>query len=63
VKVSVDRTRCVGTGICEVTVPAVFELDDRADLTILEPEIGPDQIDAVRTAVSHCPTQALTLTD
>jgi ferredoxin len=63
VKVSVDRTRCVGTGICEVTASAVFELDDKADLVILVPEIGPDQVDAVRTAVTNCPTQALTLTD
>jgi ferredoxin len=63
VKVTVDRTRCVGTGICEVTAPPVFELDDNAELAILQAEIGPDQLEAVRTAVSHCPTQALTLTD
>ena len=60
-KVVVDRSRCTGLGHCEVTAPAVFQIDDDGDLVILTGSVAPDQLDAVRTAVELCPTEALAL--
>jgi ferredoxin len=60
-KVVVDRSRCVGTGICESTVPAIFEIDDDGRLVVLDDTVAPDRLDAVRSAIANCPTQALSL--
>jgi ferredoxin len=60
-KVVVDRSQCVGTGLCEVRASAVFAIDDDGRLSILDEDIRPDQLDAVRGAVTACPTQALSL--
>jgi ferredoxin len=60
-KVVVDRSRCVGTGICESTAPAVFEIDDDGRLVIEECDVAPDRLDPVHAAVANCPTQALSL--
>jgi ferredoxin len=62
-KVMVDRTRCNGTGICEITAPAVFEIDDDGALRIITEEVSPDQHEAVKTAIQNCPTQALSIMD
>jgi ferredoxin len=60
-RVVVDRSRCVGTGICESTVPDVFEIEDDGRLVIEECDVAPDRLDPVRAAVASCPTQALSL--
>lgn len=60
-RVVVDRSRCVGTGICESTVPVVFEIGDDGRLVIVDENVAPDRLDAVRSAVASCPTQALSL--
>jgi ferredoxin len=62
-KIVVDRSRCVGAGMCELTAGAVFEIDDNGDLTVLTEEVAADQLTAVRTAVEGCPTAALRLTE
>jgi ferredoxin len=61
VRILVDRSRCVGTGICESTVPAVFEIDDDGRLVIADENVAPDQLGAVRSAITNCPTHALSL--
>lgn len=58
-RVNVARDRCMGTGTCVYTAPAVFALDDRATATVIGPVHADD--DLVRTAVAECPTEALTL--
>jgi ferredoxin len=60
-KVVVDRSRCVGTGLCEVRASAVFAIDDDGRLSILDERVAADQLDAVRGAATACPTQALSL--
>ncbi|WP_306320119.1 MULTISPECIES: ferredoxin [unclassified Streptomyces] len=56
--VVVDRERCLGTGICVVYAPDTFAHDEEAKAVVVGP---PEPLDAVRTAVEGCPTQALTL--
>jgi ferredoxin len=58
-RVVVDREVCMSAGVCEVTAPEVFELDDDGVLVVHEPT----DLAAVEAAVRACPTVALSLTD
>jgi ferredoxin len=60
-RVVVDRVRCVGSGSCEASAPAGFEVDDDGALALLRPEPADDQLAEVRDAVQACPTRARTL--
>lgn len=59
--ITVDRERCIGSGMCTVYAPATFSQDDEAKAVVLDP--GGDHPDAVRTAVEGCPTRALAIID
>ncbi|MEU2038799.1 ferredoxin [Nocardia niwae] len=60
-KISVDYPRCEGHGLCAEQAPAVFSLDDDAELTYrFEGADVPDEYVAVtRAAVNSCPVAAL----
>ena len=62
-KIGVDRDKCVGVGICEVTAPGVFEIDDHGDPVVLMEDVAAPQLEAVRAAVGACPAKALHLID
>lgn len=62
-KVTVDRTRCTGLGICESITPGTFEVDDDGTLAILHDEITNADMQVVEQAVSSCPTEALRISD
>jgi len=62
-KVTVDRTRCTGLGICESTQPARFEIDAEGALVILGEDVNPVDLAAVHQAVASCPTEALRIID
>ncbi len=61
VSITVDRERCIGSGMCTVYAPATFSQDAEAKAVVLDP--GGDDPDAVRTAVEGCPTRALAIID
>ena len=60
-KITADRSVCIGAGMCVVTAPDVFDQDDDGlvQLLIEDPE-GPDAA-AAREAVGLCPSGALRL--
>lgn len=63
-RIEVDRERCVGSGMCAFSVPGVFDQSDddgRVVLLVENPE--PEDIEAVKDAVSLCPSGALSLYD
>lgn len=65
--VRVDRDRCIGSGLCAITAPAVFDQADDG-LVVLLPGEPPEDTDqdldqAVGEAVRRCPSGALTLRD
>jgi ferredoxin len=60
-KISVDRGRCTGLGICESLAPKHFEVDDEGTLVLLDENVTPEDLDAVRDAVASCPTEALSI--
>lgn len=58
-EISVDRDRCIGSGMCIVYAPGTFEHDDDAKVYVTD--AAGDPADAVRTAVEACPADALRL--
>ncbi len=58
--VSVDRTRCVGSGNCAFWAPGAFDLDDDEGLAVV---LDPDATDLehLKAAERGCPTQAITV--
>ena len=60
-KISADYDRCEGHGLCTEQAPAVFELDDNAELVhhFEGGTIPPEHVAAARAAVTSCPVAAL----
>lgn len=57
--VVVDRTTCIGSGMCVMYAPNTFDQDGEAKVVLTDPSGDPP--DTVRTAVEACPTGALRL--
>lgn len=60
-KITVDRAKCTGIGICESLSPAHFEVDDAGELVLLKEDVTPDERQGIEEAVAGCPTEALRL--
>ena len=60
-RVRVDPLVCEANGVCAMTAPEVFELDDEDELQILAPDVPARERDRVRHAVRSCPKAALTI--
>lgn len=59
-RVIVDETRCVGCGLCEETLPALFEMG-RYVARVKVRRIPDDAAEAVLETVSDCPAEALSV--
>lgn len=62
-KIEADRERCIGSGMCLLAVPEVFDQDDDGLVVLLEPAPQPEHVAPARTAVANCPSGALRLLD
>lgn len=61
-KVTVDRERCIGAGMCALTAPAVFDQDPDEAVVVLLDESPPErERPAVEEAVDRCPAGVITL--
>lgn len=60
-KMSVDRERCEGHGMCAQQAPEVFTLDEHAELTyhFEDAEVPDEHQAAAHAAVNTCPVAAL----
>jgi ferredoxin len=62
VRLVVNRDRCIGSGQCVLSEPAIFDQDDEDGLVLLRVERPePAQLAGVRYAVALCPGHALSL--
>jgi ferredoxin len=62
VKIAVDRDRCIGSGMCVLTAPAVFDQDPDEAVVVLLDESPPDtDRPAVQQAVDRCPAAVIRL--
>jgi ferredoxin len=62
-KVHVNPQVCAGFRVCLGLCPEVFELHDDGYAIVLVSEVPPELEDAVRQAVSQCPSGAISLSD
>ena len=62
-KVRVDAQVCAGFGVCLGICPEVFELHDDGYAVVKVSEVPTEHEDAVRQAVSQCPSRAISLSD
>ncbi|GAA1570926.1 MULTISPECIES: ferredoxin [Streptomyces] len=61
-RLSVDRERCIGAGMCAMTAPEVFDQDAGDGLVVLlEAVPSADRLTAVRMAAGVCPSGAISL--
>uniref|UniRef100_A0AAU2W4C7 Ferredoxin n=1 Tax=Streptomyces sp. NBC_00008 TaxID=2903610 RepID=A0AAU2W4C7_9ACTN len=66
-RIEVDRTVCIGSGLCAWNAPEVFEQDEEGLSRVLPDAAarsgqGPDE-GAVEEAMMACPAQAIRLTE
>jgi ferredoxin len=62
-RITVDKHRCIGAGLCALKLPAVFEQDADEGLVELLDETGAGHTyDEVSTAEYECPSQAIAVT-
>ncbi len=61
-RVTVDRARCEGHGVCEEIAPKVYRLDDEGELEILTDPVPADQEQKAESGARLCPVAALTVT-
>ncbi|MGW9071989.1 ferredoxin [Streptomyces yangpuensis] len=63
-RLSVDRGRCIGAGMCAMTAPDVFDQDTEDGLVVLlREEPATAHVTAARMATGMCPSGAITLSE
>ncbi|MEU5866257.1 ferredoxin [Nonomuraea sp. NPDC050227] len=61
-KITADTTVCIGAGMCALTVPEVFDQSEDEGTVVLLREVPEEgQEEAVRRAVSLCPSGAISV--
>ncbi|MEU7937636.1 ferredoxin [Microbispora bryophytorum] len=61
-KIKADTGRCIGAGMCVLTLPQVFDQsEDDGTVVVLDAEPSPDVAPAVNRAVQLCPSGALSV--
>ncbi|MFD5878085.1 ferredoxin [Streptomyces yangpuensis] len=63
-RLSIDRGRCIGAGMCAMTAPDVFDQDTEDGLVVLlQEEPATAHVTAARMATGMCPSGAITLSE
>ena len=57
----VDRSLCIGCGLCEDLCPEVFEVRDDGYAYVLVDDPGPALYGCVRDAGESCPVEAISI--
>ena len=60
-RLTIDRIKCDGHGLCAELLPEVIRLDDWGYPIIRKDSIPPELLTQARWAVSNCPALALKL--
>ncbi|OLT06240.1 ferredoxin [Pseudonocardia sp. CNS-004] len=58
-KITVDRDRCEGYGLCEERAPRLVHLDDDGELVVDVDEIPAERVAEAQDAARVCPVAAL----
>lgn len=58
-KVVVDWDKCEGHGLCELTAPEIYQLDDEGELHLLVEEVDGPLAERAAAGARVCPVAAL----
>ena len=58
-KVSIIKDSCIGCGLCNATVPSIFDWDDDGKMKAVVEDVPADEEDAVEGAAADCPTASI----
>ncbi|MFI6393247.1 ferredoxin [Nonomuraea sp. NPDC050547] len=61
IRIKADTGRCVGSGQCVLTEPAVFDQDDDGIVALLTDQPSDQLATRAHHAVTLCPSQALSV--
>ncbi|MHA7651879.1 ferredoxin [Mycobacterium sp. ML4] len=62
-RIEVDWDLCESNAVCMGIAPDIFLLGEDDMLTVLQPEVTPENEELVREAVRQCPRQAISIVD
>jgi ferredoxin len=63
-KVTVDTHLCIGSGMCAMTAPHVFDQDPaEAVVVLIDDTPPPEEYEAVLLAVQRCPAAVISTVD
>lgn len=63
-RVTVHSERCIGSGMCVLTAPGVFDQDeDDGVVRLVRDRPGAEHHAAVREAVGHCPASVISVSE
>ncbi|MFC9997763.1 ferredoxin [Nocardia sp. NPDC127526] len=63
-RITADRDRCCGSGMCALTAPEIFDQSPDDGLVVLvDPAPAADRHAVVHEAIRNCPVGALSATD
>jgi ferredoxin len=60
-RVNADRERCVGSGLCLLRLPEVFDQDEDGIVLVLDTDPPAALLNDVAGAVDACPSRALAM--
>ena len=61
-KIKADESVCIGAGMCALTVPDIFDQSEDEGTVVLLKDVPPQDLeDAVRRAVTLCPSGAISI--
>ena len=58
-RITVDRSKCIGTGLCESVAPDLFEVGGDGEVVVASGDVPEERREDVEQAVESCPTLAL----
>ena len=62
-KIAVDYDLCQGHAVCQSEAPAVFAVEDKGQVKVLDEDPTEEARAQVEMAVQYCPTHALSIVE
>lgn len=62
-KAQIDKSLCIGCGLCESDCPEVFVLNDENTADVLLDPVPAEHKEQCRVAAGNCPVEAIKLSD
>jgi ferredoxin len=62
-KITVEKSVCIGAGQCALVAEELFDQDDEGFVVLLEDEPEPSQSAAARRAAALCPARAISISE